>query len=200
MITDEDGQPIIINRKNITGEVTGNADFNFDDVIPEKSPLAPGSLINAEPQEEELNPLVDLVDVGLDFAEETLQDMGYPALKRKAWDEHGKKALSKAINTYAPPGSSLGGTIDTPIFALLVGLGALMFCFLPVFQKFMKDRAVIEEKRQARIEAETEQQEQDNITGELQGVYETPIPSVPSSTAPISESMLSAMQRVERLG
>lgn len=157
-----------LNKKDITEEIMG-VSFEFkDDGESEEQ--------QEQQKPDELNPLVDVVDCGgLDFAEEFLQDAGYPPLKRKIWEDHGKKALSKAINAYCLSGSPLGGTMDTPLVALLIGIGSLLLCFWPVLQKVMQDR-----EKPAEIPAPKEQPQ------ESESEYEHPVPASPSATRPRS--------------
>ena len=180
-------EPVKLNRKDITEEITG-----IDLELREEDTQKPGE----EQQEpDELNPLVDVVDCGLDFAEEFLQDAGYPPLKRKVWEDHGKKALSKAINAYCPPGSPLGGTMDTPLVALLIGIGALLLCFWPVIQRVLQDR----EKPATTPAAEEQQPEPGEEKNEFVNTYEEPKPPAVKSTAPISDKALAAWERVQRV-
>lgn len=187
-------EPEPLNRKNITGTITGTP-INFDEIFPEDKIIEETSHGIAEPDDDTINPIVDVIDCGLDFAEDTLQEMGYPPLMRKVWDGKGKEALSKAINAYCPQGESLGRTLDTPLVALLLGFGALLLCFLPVIQKFMKERETQEPQYEA-----IEERQPEELTGEMTGRYEEPHPLQPTSTAPISEKMLTATERLEQLG
>lgn len=79
--------------------------------------------------------------------------------------------------------------MDTPLVALLIGIGTLLLCFWPVLQKVMQDR-----EKPAEIPAPEEQPQ------ESEPEYEHPVPASPSATAPISESMMTAVQRLERFG
>jgi hypothetical protein len=161
-----------LNKKDITAEIIGAPffDLNVDD-----NEIVTDPQVQVQPQPEDVeNPLVDIIDVGLDFAEDFLKDAGYPEPKRKIWEEHGRKAMSKALNAYCPPGSALGGVIDTPLVALLIGFGALLLCFYPVIAYYLKSK---NEKEDTAGSGEPEKIEQPK--------YEKPSTGI-SSTAPIS--------------
>lgn len=177
-------EPVKLNRKDITAEICGiDLELGEEPELPDEEP---------QQEPDELNPLVDVVDCGLDFAEDLLTDAGYPPLKRKVWEEHGKKALSRAINAYCPPGSPLGGTMDTPLVALLIGAGAILICFWPVIQKVIKDRESPKPEQIPEPEPEEEKTEFVNT-------YEEPKPPAVKSTAPISDKTLAAWQRIQRI-
>lgn len=189
MIEENETESITLNRKNITSEVASPK--NYDEVVPEAQPSQ--ELIPTEEKTEDgINPIVDLLDCGLDYSEEILIEMGYPKLMRKTWDERGKAALSKAINAYCPPGSALGGTLDTPLMALLLGVATLFLCFLPVVQKVMKDRA-----NESTLPEYTEEPQKPPVIGtEQPATYETPEQFKLKSTAPISEVALGVASRL----
>ena len=158
-----------LNKKDITSEIMGDPffDLNVDCAAPDLE-------AQRQPLEEEENPIVDVIDVGLDFAEDFLKEAGYPGPKRKIWEDHGKKAMSKALNAYCPPGSAVGGVIDTPLVALLIGVGALILCFYPVISHFLKMK---DEQKEELPPGDPEK-----IEGPK---YEKPSTEI-SSTAPIS--------------
>lgn len=181
--------PVKLNRKNITSEVIKPK--NYDEIVPENQPEEPATQ-DEIPKDDGINPIVELLDCGLDYSEEILVEMGYPKLMRKTWNDRGKDAMSKAINAYCPPGSVLGGSLDTPLMALLLGVATLFLCFLPVVQKVMKDRAA-----EALPEYVTDvPQLPTNAGTDQQATYETPEHFKLKSTAPISDSALSAVDRL----
>lgn len=176
----EDDLPL--NKKNITAEITGVIDLDeqlgmMDDYEEEPAP------------EEELpdeNPLVDLVDAGLDIADDLLRDAGLPTTKRDAWNRSGRRALAKALNYYAPPTSAVGGAINTPAIALVIGLGCLALCFSPHIMAFIKSRS--EDKiseRAVHLPTDTAPEVQ----------YEVPETGI-SATAPISNYELTPLERM----
>jgi hypothetical protein len=185
-----DTTPPKLNRKNITSEITL---LRPPKVFGEEEPAAPPAPeISGTPDagQDSINPLVELLDVGLDFGEEALQGMGYPPLMRSAWESRGKAALSKAIDAYAPPGIS--GAADTPLTALILGLACLLLCFLPVFLKVMQERET--ETISAAPAADTNHAEP--VTTE-QLMQENPDGTKVLSTAPPSESTISALERLK---
>lgn len=174
-----EGAPL--NKKDITAEIIGAPYFDLDG--DDDHLIGPSA---QEPKPEDVdNPLVDIIDVGLDFAEDFLKDAGYPAPKRKIWEDHGKKAMSKALNAYCPPGSAMGGIIDTPLVALLIGIGALLLCFYPVIAQIMKTKNAAGEIAESGDPDRVEQQPK----------FEKPQTEI-SSTAPINRDDMRPIDRL----
>lgn len=172
-----------LNKKNITAEITGVIDLDEQLGMMEddygESPAPDDDL----PDE---NPLVDLVDAGLDIADDLLREAGMPVTKRDAWNRSGRRALAKALNYYAPPTSAVGGAVNTPAIALVIGLGCLALCFSPHIIALIKSRS--EDKI-----AETTVHPPSDTEPEVQ--YEAPQTGM-SATAPISHYELTPLERM----
>lgn len=139
--------PAKLNKKNILEDLNF---VNLDDIIDTSQEMQP----QAVPEEEPDNALIDVIDIGLDFAEDLLRDMGYPAMKRNIWEQRGKKCMNKALNAYLPAGSGVGGALDTPLVALVIGVGALGLCLSPVIIHIIKTkRQEAEEEHAAELAA-----------------------------------------------
>ncbi len=181
-----------LNKKDITSEIVG---FCFDDETPAAIvDQDPAGISGGDPQiSEEENPLIPLIDVGLDFAEDILKEQHLPELKREIWESHGKKAMSKALNAYCPPGSALGGAMNAPLTALMIGIVALLMCFYPLFLKLISDK---------RAALDTPEPEEIMIPQAAEYVekYEKPRPTKVTSTAPISELQQSISDRLKQAG
>jgi len=190
----EDNDESKLNKKDITSEVI--VGYNFDDETPDGEP-APELIAGEQPQiSEEENSLIPLIDVGLDFAEDILKEQHLPELKREIWESHGKKAMSKALNAYCPPGSALGGAMNAPLTALMIGIVALLMCFYPVLLKVISDkRAALEVGKDQEVIAAPESNERLYVEK-----YETPKPTKITSTAPISEMAQSISERLAQAG
>ncbi|WP_319377773.1 hypothetical protein [uncultured Methanocorpusculum sp.] len=184
-----------LNKKDITSEIVG---FCFDDETPAAIvDQDPAWISGGDPQiSEEENPLIPLIDVGLDFAEDILKEQHLPELKREIWESHGKKAMSKALNAYCPPGSALGGAMNAPLTALMIGIVALLMCFYPRILKLISDK-------RAALEHPDEQEELRSPTQAARGyveTYEEPRPTKVTSTALISERAQSISERLAQAG
>jgi len=192
-MTDEiDGAPL--NKKDITSEVI--VGYNFDDETPDGEP-APEPIAGDQPQiSEEENSLIPLIDVGLDFAEDILKEQKLPELKREIWESHGKRAMSKALNAYCPPGSALGGAMNAPLTALMIGIVALLMCFYPLILKVISDkRAALEVGEDQVVIPAPESNGREYVEK-----YETPKPTKITSSAPISEMTQSISDRLKQSG
>lgn len=144
-MTDEGEAPL--NKKDITEEITGGR-FNFDDDEAEETAAGIG-----EPEAEEgLNQVVGILDMMITSTPSMLVKRGYPAPNLEIWETWGKENLSKAFNAYMP--AAAGNTISSPAFCGILGLGAMILCFLPVILHFIDKRTAAtesadDEKRQA---------------------------------------------------
>lgn len=188
-----DDEPL--NRKNITAELIGGDFIDLDGIEPPdglQQPAADGN--PPEPEPEEFNALIDVIDVGLDFADDFLKDAGYPSTKRKIWEERGKKAMNKALNAYCPAGSAVGGVMDSNITALLIGVGSLLICLYPVIAHFMKQRNAA---KQAEQTPEPEAETSTSNAPQYVEKYEKPETRV-SSTAPISNMDVKPIERIQQ--
>lgn len=171
-----------LNKKDITAEITG-IDSEIIDL--DASLGVMGERPDSEPQDlPDENPIVDLVDAGLDIADDVLRDVGMPPTKRDAWNRSGRRALAKALNYYAPPTSAVGGAVNTPAVALVIGLGCLVLCFSPHIIGLIKAR---------REPAPEAVHPQPDTMPEPE--YETPQTSI-SATAPISHMELTPLERM----
>ncbi|WP_067047592.1 hypothetical protein [Methanofollis ethanolicus] len=178
-----------INRKDITPEITG-LDIDFDKVLDEDThrPDEPN-----EPEKEELNAFVGVLDMLIGSSGDLLKEYDLPPPNLKVWETWGKENLSRALNAYMP--ETAGYEVSSPAMAGVIGAGALVLTFLPAILKVISDqRAAAEELPEpATPEHESEPAK------EHADAYEEPVPTKPSSTAPISEHALSALERLERL-
>ncbi|MDV0441587.1 hypothetical protein [Methanorbis furvi] len=176
--------PVKLNRKDITGDLIGAApDFNFDEEIP----LLPKG--EEQEQPEELNAVVGILDMLIGSSGDLLKEYDLPAPNLTIWEKWGKENLSKALNHYMPAG--MGEGISSPAMAGLIGVGAILICFLPVIMVFVK------RKQEPQPEQIPQQPEPEEEKTEFVNTYETPEPV--HSTAPISDKMLSAWERIQRV-
>ena len=179
----EDNLPL--NKKNITAEITGIIDLDekLDSMSEEPTE-------NLDPVDElpEENPIVDLVDAGLDIADDLLREAGMPTTKWDAWNRSGRRALAKALNYYTPPTSAIGGAVNTPLIALVIGLSCLAMCFSPHIISIIKSRG---ESRAA----DAGQLQQQPVEEQPTVQYEVPQTTV-SATAPISNYELKPIERM----
>lgn len=153
------GQPL--NRKDVTAEILGieepEDEETFDlNKLSAQNPGPASAPPQAQPAPESDNPLIDFIDIGLGIADEVLKENGYPELKRKYWEEHGKRAMNKALNAYLPADSGAGAALDSPMVALFIGLGCLGLCLTPAVAHYMKQRKAEEEKHRAETEPQPE--------------------------------------------
>ena len=151
------GQPL--NRKDVTAEILGieepEDEETFDlNKLSAQNPGPASAPPQAQPAPESDNPLIDFIDIGI--ADEVLKENGYPELKRKYWEEHGKRAMNKALNAYLPADSGAGAALDSPMVALFIGLGCLGLCLTPAVAHYMKQRKAEEEKHRAETEPQPE--------------------------------------------
>lgn len=186
-----------INRKDITADITG-LDIDFDKLSDEEPVIKDKP---KEPEEEELNAFVGVLDMLIGSSGDMLKEFGYPEPNLIVWEKWGKENLSKALNAYMP--ETAGYEISSPAMAGMIGAGALVLTFLPVILKFISDQKaaaggsgeIPEQAAPAAPATEDKPQEKESVDS-----YEEPAPTKPSSTAPISEHALSALERLERLG
>lgn len=179
----DDFEPL--NKKNITGEIIGyDLDAMLDDIPPEMDGSFPEADGEAARDDDSINAIIDLVEIGLDMSEDILREMGYPAdglPNRKIWERHGKHALNRALNVYFPPGSTAGGMIDSPAVSLVIGLGALALCMYPVIAHTLKQKELDKAKKEEQKAQPPEE-----------------IPE-PVSTAPVSNKPLSVPEQLAEL-
>jgi hypothetical protein len=126
-MTDDIDAPL--NRKDITEEITGAGIIDFDSDMDDEADQP----IDADP--EELNQIVGILDMLITSTPPMLENRGYPAPNLDIWESWGKPNLSKAFNAYLPAGA--GNALSSPAFCGLLGLGALVFAFLPVILHFL---------------------------------------------------------------
>lgn len=176
-----------LNKKNITGEIIG---YDLDAMLDEDAPpeLAadglPDSPGTPAPEDNGINAIIDLIEIGLDMSEDIFREMGYPAdslPNRGVWERHGKNALNRALNVYFPPGSAAGGMIDSPAVSLVIGLGALALCMYPVISHTLKKRELDKAKTEEPQTTPTEEKPE------------------PASTAPVSNKPLSISENLAEL-
>ncbi|MDD4126884.1 MAG: hypothetical protein PHV39_04265 [Methanomicrobium sp.] len=180
-----------LNRKDITAEVTG-LDFDFDSIDAEE---VTAEQKDGQPIEDQDNAIVDILDMLIGSSGDMLKEYGYPEPKLEIWVKWGKPNLTKALNEYMPAAAT-NETISSPAVCGLIGIGALALCFMPVIMQFVSNQ-----KQQQIAEPEQERQEPEEQTGtEKPATYQEENPTTPSSTAPISEHTLSALERLERAG
>ena len=164
-----------LNKKDITDEVTGVIDF--DDDNDESAAEQPERV--EEP--EGLNQVVGIIDMLITSTPPMLEKRGYPAPNLDIWDSWGKENLSKAFNAYMPAGA--GNAISSPAFCGLLGLGALLFAFLPVILHFIdKKEAASKDAAETRPEPKQEPAQYEDTYAEPVGVSREPT----RSTAAIS--------------
>lgn len=65
-----------------------------------------------------------------------LKEYDLPAPNLTIWEKWGKENLSKALNHYMPAG--IGENMSSPAMAGLIGIGAILICFLPMIMVFVK--------------------------------------------------------------
>ena len=170
-----------LNRKDITAEITG-IDFEFkDDGEPEEQ---------QQEQPEELNAVVGIIDMLIGSSGDLLKEYDLPAPNLTIWEKWGKENLSKALNHYMPAG--IGENMSSPAMAGLIGIGAILICFLPVIMTFVKR---MQEPQPEQIPQQPEEEPKEKH--EYVNTYEEPQPVV--STAPISNKVLKAWERVQRV-
>lgn len=126
---EETDQSTGLNRKDITSLVTGR---DADDVTDR------GDGPDETPADESLNPVVGILDMLIVSSRGPLTTHGYPAPNTEIWEEWGKPNLSKALNHYMP--TTAGVAVNSPAFAGLIGFGALVIAFLPVFLHYVEKR------------------------------------------------------------
>ena len=147
MIDFDEEEPL--NRKDITAEITGKG-WDFDEeetapeIAPEETPTTP-----SEP-----HPFVGIMDMLISTSQEPLAKAGYPAPNLSVWETWGKPNLSKAFYQYLPMESAAGAAINSPAFAGVIGLGALVIAFLPVIMYHVKKK---DEEKKAKREQMIEQ-------------------------------------------
>lgn len=169
-----------LNRKDITGEITG-VDFDFSDGedIPPK----------AEEQSDEpgeLNAIVGMLDMLICSSGDLLKEYDLPPPNLTVWETWGKNNLSKAMNAYMPVSME---EASSPAMAGLIGVGALLIAFSPALLQTYKRMQ----------EPEPQETKQPEVRDRPE--YDVdPAPPMVTATAPISEHALSAIQRLERLG
>lgn len=158
-MTDDIDAPL--NRKDITDEITGIINFDDDDDADQAAGLD---------QEEELNQIVGIIDMLITSTPPMLEKHGYPAPNIDIWDSWGKPNLSKAFNAYLPAGA--GNAISSPAFCGILGLGALVFTFLPVILHYL------DKKDAEKVKIEEPQKPADEgpqKRGMYEDTYEEPI-------------------------
>ena len=175
-------EPQKLNRKDITCEITGVEDFDFDNE-PHEAPTA-------EEQPEELNAVVGVLDMLIGSSGDMLKEYDLPSPNTAIWEKWGKENLSKALNHYMPAG--VGGNMSSPAMAGLIGIGAILICFMPVIMVFIKR---MQEPQPEQIPQQPEQEPEET---EFVNAYEEPQPVV--STAPISDKVFNAARRLEQMG
>lgn len=146
----DDDEPL--NRKDITSIISGDV-FNFDEEtgdIQTPEPAPQQELGDLVPQE--MHPLVGIMDMLISSTAEPLRRHGYPQPNLSIWNEWGKPNLSKAFHQYMPTTSGAGAAVNSPIFAGLLGAGALVLAFLPVIMYHMQRKREQEEAESAQIE------------------------------------------------
>lgn len=177
-----------LNKKDITSEVTG-LDFDFD-LNPEPGDPEP---IGEQPEEEQQeNAIVEIIDMMIGSSGDLLKEYGYPEPNLVIWEKWGKPNLTTALNEYMPVSSD--ETIGSPAMCGFIGVGALALCFLPVIMQYVSNQ----QQQIAAPEPEPEPEGGQPGT-DKPATYQEEKPTKPSSTAPISESTLSAFERLEGL-
>lgn len=96
---------------------------------------------------DEDNALTAVIDIGLDMVTDICGDLGYPSPNRSVWENHGKSAMNKAVNTLCPAGSGGGNMINSPWIGLIIGIGCLFLCLYPIISYKLKtqDKAKLKE-------------------------------------------------------
>ena len=178
-------QPEKLNKKDITGELTG-LDFDID---LDKEPEKPEE--KKEPEEDQDNAIVEILDMMIGSSGDMLKEFGYPEPNLVIWEKWGKPNLTKALNEYMPA-TATDDTISSPAMCGLIGVGALALCFMPVIMQYVKNQQQVEAPEQE------EQQPEPQAGGDQPVTYREETPIQPSSTAPISESTISALERLEK--
>lgn len=87
---------------------------------------------------DEDNALTAVIDIGLDMVTDICADIGYPKPKREIWENHGKSAMNKAVNTLCPAGTGGGNMINSPWIGLVIGIGCLFLCLYPIISYKLK--------------------------------------------------------------
>lgn len=146
----DDDEPL--NQKDITKLVSGDC-FDFDaetgDVVPDTPADAP------EPDAglpQETHPVVGIIDMLISSTSEPLRRHGYPQPNLTIWNEWGKDNLSKALHQYMPTNSGAGAAVNSPLFAGVLGVGALVLAFLPVIMHYVEQKRSQEEAEAVQIE------------------------------------------------
>lgn len=149
-----------------------------------------------EPQQpfeatDEDNALTAVIDIGLDMVEGISADIGYPKPNRTIWENHGKKAMNKAVNTLCPAGTGGGNVINSPWIGLIIGIGCLFMCLYPLISYKLKQKEaagkVDSGKEQQKVEEakRTPTKPMDNaappIPAKLPGGGDEAMPTVPMS-------------------
>lgn len=148
----DDEEPL--NTKDITHLISGDT-FDFDEEgelqIPETTEN-PGMEGMEETTPQELHPLVGIMDMVISSTAEPLRRRGYPQPNLSIWEEWGKPNLSKAFHQYMPTTSGAGAAVNSPLFAGLLGAGALVLAFLPVILHYMEKKKEEENAEKVLIE------------------------------------------------
>lgn len=148
----DDEEPL--NTKDITHLISGDT-FDFDEEgelqLPE-TPENTGMEGVGENIPETLHPLVGIMDMVISSTAGPLRRRGYPQPDLEIWEEWGKPNLSKAFHQYMPTTSGAGAAVNSPLFAGLLGVGALVLAFLPVILHYMEKKKEEENAEKVLIE------------------------------------------------
>lgn len=145
----DDDEPL--NQKDITKIVSGDV-FNFDEETGDIEKPEPEQPQDGEIIPQEMHPLVGIMDMLISSTSEPLRRHGYPQPNLSIWNEWGKPNLSKAFHQYMPTTSGAGAAVNSPLFAGLLGAGALVLAFLPVIMYHMQRKREEEEAEAVQIE------------------------------------------------
>ena len=89
---------------------------------------------------DEDNALTAVIDIGLDMVTDICADLGYPKPNRSVWENHGKSAMNRAVNTLCPAGTGGGNVINSPWIGLVIGIGCLFLCLYPIVSYKLKQQ------------------------------------------------------------
>lgn len=168
----------------------GSADLYGEEVSAEQSSSEqPDQPVEATDED---NALTAVIDIGLDMVENISKDMGYPQPNRSIWENHGKSAMNKAVNTLCPAGTGGGTVINSPWVGLIIGLGCLFMCLYPLISYKLKQKdsgkgkvSSTETKQVQTAEEKPLEKPMDNaappIPAKLPGGGDEAMPTVPMS-------------------
>ncbi|ADN37057.1 hypothetical protein Mpet_2310 [Methanolacinia petrolearia DSM 11571] len=115
------------------------------------------------------HPFIALIDIGVNESATYCKKEGLPEPNLSLWENFSREFLNKALWHYAPDGD----IPDSPILCLILGMGGLSACYIPVIL------AVIDKQKEEENKAKEKQETAPQIEEKPEPIRKIPEPETP---------------------